>query len=870
MDGVRKNSILIVDDEKSNLEELISILSPEHTVYITKSGSAAIKMAGKYLPDLILLDIVMPDINGFDVLAILKKTEKTKNIPVIFITGLDTVEDEEKGLALDAADFIHKPFSARIVKSRVRNQLQIVNQIRSIEQYAHNMQMTLTKMEAIVNNYGGIIWSIDNAGVITSFNGLFLKNIGITPEFVIGKNIETLRGNSKYVEIVENAKKTFHEGKQDWSSEIDGNVLHTHATPMYDGAGKVIGVVGSTNDVTEIVKLQRELEAALEAAQAASHSKTTFLTNMSHELRTPLNVIIGLTSLMLEESGLSANLEANLLSVGNAGGTLLSIVNDILDISKIESGKLTLISADYHVPSLLNDLIVLLKTYIGEKPIDFKLNIDENLPISLNGDELRVRQIIYNLLSNAVKYTNEGTVDLIVKFERDRGDVWMDISVKDTGKGIREENLKELFNDYYQADARANHKTEGTGLGLSITRRLAEMMDGSVTVESKYGEGSTFRVRFRQGFVNDTKIGAAITESLRNFSFSETKRRASNKLVRADLSGVSVLVVDDMRNNLDVTEGLLRKYNLQVDCLTDGQAAIDRIRGGKKYYNAIFMDHMMPGMDGIETVKAIRALETDYAKNVPIIALTANAVQGAEKMFLENSFQDFLCKPVDLMLLDSVLKKWVRGQMETGSEDESESGEGNPSAEEDGVSIDIPGLDVEKALALYDDEMDIYISLLRSFATHTPVILDKLRGVTLETLPDNVINAHGLKGSCASIGAEQLRTMIAEMESSARIGDFDKFLTLLDPCLKDAEQLMRDINAWLDVYDSEHEAPLAHAPDSEVLAKLKRCCQSYDMSGIEEAMEELERFSYEMDADLVGWLREKIDVMELEEVALRL
>jgi signal transduction histidine kinase len=296
----------------------------------------------------------------------------------------------------------------------------------------------------------------------------------------------------------------------------------------------MVGIVGSTDDVTELKKLQRNLEEALEAAQAASRSKSTFLANMSHELRTPLNVIIGLTDLMLEEEGLSAYVRSNLQSVGNAGGTLLSIVNDILDISKIESGKLTLIPVEYHTPSLISDTIILLKTYIGDKPIDFKLHISEDLPEVLYGDELRVKQIMNNLLSNAVKYTSEGTVDLSMECERAGNDVWMEISVKDTGKGIRGEDLKNLFTDYYQADAMANRKTEGTGLGLSITRRMVQMMDGKISVDSEYGKGSTFRVRVRQGFVSDEKIGAAVAEKLSNFSYDNTKHQTSSKLVRAN------------------------------------------------------------------------------------------------------------------------------------------------------------------------------------------------------------------------------------------------------------------------------------------------------------------------------------------------
>jgi len=262
MDTVEKNSVLIVDDEKINLEVLREILYPEYAVYMTKSASAAIEMANKYLPDLILLDIIMPDMNGFDVLVTLKTSEQTKNIPIIIITGLDSDEYEEKGLALNAADFIRKPFSNNIVLARVRNQLQIVNHLRTINHYAHNMHLTLTKMEAIVNNYKGIIWSVDNAGIITTFNGQYLKAAGIEPESLVGKNIHAVRDEFKYADFIDSSVKAFHQGLHDWSGEIDGRMFHSQTTPMYNNNGTIIGIVGSTDDVTELIEMHAALAAS--------------------------------------------------------------------------------------------------------------------------------------------------------------------------------------------------------------------------------------------------------------------------------------------------------------------------------------------------------------------------------------------------------------------------------------------------------------------------------------------------------------------------------------------------------------------------------------------------------------------------------
>ena len=662
--------------------------------------------------------------------------------------------------------------------------------------------------------------------------------------------------------------KVIEEKKAQITEEVvplpDGReiYLETIKTPLWQN-GEMTGILGIAHDITQRKIMETE-------AKAASDAKSVFLANMSHELRTPLNVIIGLTDLTLEED-LSEHVRANLLSVSNAGGTLLSIVNDILDISKIESGKFTLVPVQYHTPSLINDTVILINTYIGEKLIDFKLNISEKLPSMLYGDEIRVKQIMNNLLSNAVKYTSAGTVELSISCERDadsENDIWLDISVKDTGMGMREEAMNKLFTNYYQADALANRKTEGTGLGLAITRNMAEMMGGGISVKSEYGKGSMFIARIKQGFVGNAEIGEEVAEKLRSFNYSDVKRQTSQSLVRADLSHACVLVVDDIQNNLDVAAGLMNKYKMRVDCATSGGAAIERIRGGKPVYDAVFMDHMMPEMDGIEAAAAIRALDTEYARNVPIIALTANAVSGMRQLFLDNGFQDFLSKPIDIMQLNAVLKKWVKSDGQAGGEyiDVSEP------FSEDGslLTIEIPGIDAKKGIAQYGNDADIYLSVLRSYAANAPDILNKLRVVTAETIKDCVISAHGLKGMSGNICAEQIRALAAELETTARNGDLTGSIRLTGALLRATEHLTDNITAWFKTYDDKNEKPRKSEPDRDILAKLMESCELYDMTGVDEAMDELEAANYDAGAELVKWLREKIDIMEFDEVIKRL
>ena len=406
----------------------------------------------------------------------------------------------------------------------------------------------------------------------------------------------------------------------------------------------------------------KELHIAMKNAEKANQAKSIFLSNMSHEMRTPMNVIVGLTNLMLEEDKPCENFKDNLKKINTAGDVLLGLINDVLDISKIEAGKLELIQVEYELPSLLNDIITINMIHIEDKPITFCLDINENIPCNLYGDDLRVKQIINNLLSNAFKYTQEGKVTLGIHCKHEGDYVWMSVYVSDTGIGIREEDIEKLFTDYNQVDAMTNRSIEGTGLGLSIAKQLTEMMEGEITAESEYGRGSTFRIRIRQGFVSDMVIGRETTENLRNFRYVEDKRIVNKKFERSDLGYARVLVVDDMQTNLDVAAGLLRKYKMQVDCVTNGQEAIDRIKAEKPLYNAIFMDHMMPEMDGVEAAEKIRAVGTDYAMKIPIIALTANAIAGNEQMFLSRDFQGFLTKPINIMNLDSIVQRWIRNK----------------------------------------------------------------------------------------------------------------------------------------------------------------------------------------------------------------
>ncbi|MCL2806754.1 MAG: ATP-binding protein [Coriobacteriia bacterium] len=397
--------------------------------------------------------------------------------------------------------------------------------------------------------------------------------------------------------------------------------------------------------------------------QEANQAKSNFLASMSHEMRTPLNAVIGLSELVMHDGEAAEETEDRLSKIHSSGMTLLGIVNDILDISKIESGKFELHPVEYDTPSLINDIVTLNVIRIREKPIVFSLKVDEELPRYLFGDDLRVKQVFNNLLSNAFKYTHAGTVEWSMGFEQCDSEIVLASSIKDTGIGIKDEDIPKLYKDYSQVDAQVNRLSEGTGLGLSITKRLVTMMGGTIEVASVYGEGSTFTVRLHQKLLSDEPIGKEVADNLMGNRYAASKRGQRAGFVRIDLSYARVLVVDDMPTNLDVAKGMMAPYGIQTDFASNGLQAVEMMRAGTPRYDAVFMDHMMPGMDGVEALRVIREeIGGTYAQTIPVIALTANAIAGTEKMFLSRGFDAFISKPIDILQLDSVLRQWVRNK----------------------------------------------------------------------------------------------------------------------------------------------------------------------------------------------------------------
>ena len=607
-----------------------------------------------------------------------------------------------------------------------------------------------------------------------------------------------------------------------------------------------------------------------------SRSKEMFLSNMSHEMRTPLNAIIGFSELSLEDKRLNKKLYSNLVNIRTAGTTLLSLISDLLDISKIETGNFELISGEYDTAAMINSALAQNILHRGEKSIEFNLTVDENFPAKLFGDELKIRQVLNNLLSNAFKYTEEGRVDFSISSSVDNDNVWMTAKVSDSGRGIRPDELVSIFDDFVQADITVTRNMMGTGLGLSIARRLVRLMDGDIEVASEYGKGSVFTAQFRQKLVSNDVLSSEIIDSLKNFRYSEQKRIMTENMPLPSLSYAHVMVVDDVPTNLAVAAGLLKRYSINTYCVSNGPEAIEAIKSEKVHFKAIFMDHLMPDMDGIEAARLIREIDSEYAKTIPIIAFTANAIMGNEEMFLGNDFQAFITKPIELPQLDTIVRKWIRDEQQEGDNSEkllpaepTKSTENNltPNAL---LDYSIEGIDFINGLERYDGDADTYINIMRSFAKNIPQRLANAEAVTENSLAKYTTAIHGIKGSCYSICADNAAKLADTLEVAGKAENYEFILANNAAFVENVRSILSGIDEVLSKMQTGRLKGQMAKPDRKLLKKLHDACNRRNVSEIDVLVENLDSFEYESDSDLVHWLREMADEMKYAEIAKRL
>lgn len=533
---------------------------------------------------------------------------------------------------------------------------------------------------------------------------------------------------------------------------------------------------------------EKKLRETMEDLKVASRAKSEFLANMSHEIRTPINGILGMNSMLLKDCKDDSQKEyaRNIHSAGNA---LLSIINSILDISKIESGKMELQSADYELFSVLNDCYNLVASRAEDKELNFKLDVNPNLPSGLWGDEVRVRQIINNLLSNAVKYTERGFIKLTVDYELTAGDVVCEngsrvnlkVTVSDSGMGIRREDLSKLFQMFQRIDENRNRTVEGTGLGLNLTKKLVEMMDGVIEASSEYGKGSTFSVSIPQIVKNASPMGD-FAEKYRAF----VSRSESQKEVFM-APGRRILVVDDVKMNLKVVDGLLKESRMKVDTAGGGKQALDLIQRNR--YDLIYLDHMMPEMDGIETMRLMRLLPGNLNKTTPIVMLTANAVIGAKEFYLKEGFSDYLSKPVREVDLIASLKKFlpkesvvVPGTPAEPVADLSEKVEEKALENETNVAAGgtialeklkaIPDIDTASGLELCMNDEEFYLEMVEEFCNGNKMA-DLERLLSAGDFANYRIVVHALKSTSLTIGLAGLSASAKALEMACASNDLE-------------------------------------------------------------------------------------------------
>jgi len=607
--------------------------------------------------------------------------------------------------------------------------------------------------------------------------------------------------------------------KQTYFSEGDKS-YQVDVAMLKDLNGETTGYIEVVQDITNLkVMAKKQAEA-----EAASLTKSVFLAKMSHEIRTPMNAILGITEIQLEDDSLSPATQEAFNKIYASAGLLLNIINDILDLSKAEAGKLELIISKYDVASMVYDTVQLSMILFSNKAVDFELEVDPNVPTELFGDELRIKQLLNNLLTNAFKYTNKGKVKLSIrselKNEDENSSIMLFFNISDTGQGMTGEQKNKIFDEYSRFNLEVNRAVQGSGLGMSIVKHLVQIMNGEISVESKFGEGTVIDVKIPQGFASSDALGKELAKNLQDSSFIKASHLKNSRIEREPMPYGKVLVVDDVESNLYVAKGLLQPYKLSIDTADSGMEAIEKVKSGKTY-DIIFMDHMMPNIDGVEATKIIR----DSGYSAPIIALTANAITGQANILLKSGFDDFISKPIDIRQMDYVLNKFIRDK-------QSEEVINEARRQHNISKTSLRDID-------FKANPDLLFAFIRDAKKKFPVldsVSKNINDATDEDLRLFTINVHAIKSALANIGEKLLSTTARKLETAGMEGNKAVIASDTGPFLEKLSEVIQKLESMKSANISEEEDKVylqAH------LLEFRSACINYDKKLAKSVLTEL-------------------------------
>ena len=613
-------------------------------------------------------------------------------------------------------------------------------------------------------------------------------------------------------------------------------------------------------DVTKIIEQNHLMKRLVLQTEDANRAKTNFVSNMSHEIRTPMNSIVGITEILLR-SRHSPKEQEYLLNIQSSGRVLLTIINDVLDCSKMEAGKMQLFDEPYDTCSLFHDLRISMENRIGHSGLELIYDIDQDIPCKLKGDMGRIRQVIINLVNNAIKYTEKGSVRFSVHVRQKNTDkVMLYYEVADTGIGIRKEDQKILFDAFQRVEMDRNRYVEGTGLGLTISQNLVNMMGGVIEVESEYGKGSRFFFTIEQTIIDPTPVSAVNYNGQKD---NVTEKEAECLFIAPE---AHILLVDDNELNLVVAKELLKPLRMQIDTAENGLQAVKMVRASQ--YDLVLMDHMMPVMDGIEAAKAIRALPEDKYQKLPIIALTANAMVDARKEFLNAGMNGFVAKPIDFARICNQLKLWLPKDLvrDVPKEEAKKLLADDLSDREIQPEDPQMGFSFEEGVKHCGSKAAL-MKTIRIFYRTIDSKANKIEQCLKEGLiSDYVIEIHALKSSALLIGAVPLSEAAKELEDYGKQGKTE----VLEEKTPDVLTLYRDLKNILRPYAEKEEDAKKEFSDGEwitALQQIHQCIEQFDLDGVDQIMEQLEEYQVpECIRESMDQLRVYVADVSLEEI----